>query len=1219
MARRSAILDEPIVAEWALAPYAGALSSARLAAWQGSDAAQSGSIIPNPGPPPTVTPLSEPRELPNDISNQYAIASDEIVYVVDPGYPLALIVQFGGSGAPFTNNGTIWLDNDGPHGYLLNEGRHDIVNHGLIHIRAAEGPVELTNGINSTNSLTNYGSMFFIAEAGQATAFNAPDYWAYVENHGLIAVQALGGASSTGLDVDGVAIGLDIDNTVAFTNHAGARLLVEGSDLAIGVYTNAANDLGRPIVDNAGLIEAQATGPDGVSVGIYVVQPGFVPNTIVNSGTIRADIAIYARNTNRNLLNTQEFVRNLAGGVIDGHIDLGIGDDELANDGFIIGDVVLDAGNDIYRGSGSISGVVDLGFGNDRFTSGAWNDRVIGGRGDDVINSGGGDDILVGGFGNDILDGFVGNDTLIGEWGNDTIITGGGDYVEGNDGNDRVELGDYTFQAVHGGAGTDTLVLATDTRDIDLGAVLASGRVTGFEIIHLNAFKRLLIDAATALDFIGKGVPLRIIGYDTDAVLLEGVWTLQGSTSLDGVTYNRWLNGAAEVLITPSVAVQMANGQDFGGLDPIAAGTPAQQLGAAAGIDYSSPATLLLSHVVQGEGFTVDANEIFFSDGRDVFFANTATTLTNNGLIESYTTAFSAGVGIEFGGNATVINNGVIDVQQLVPQDYENDIFYYVTIGINSGGGNIDGDAPLQNNGEIFVYSRAGSAIGLNTPVAVINTGLLAVISEDHRAIGVNATYGSHVTNFTQLFVNTGTIYVEAGGFGRQIAIENDLFIPEIFVASGVGSYGSLTNDGDIIAVLADDADQTLQTVGVYVNTFFNNAANPATVTNNGLIVGTTAITFRDQAGTQLPNHVINNGLLVGDVVFLDSNDVYDGTRGQIEGTVFGNGGNDILRGGAFADRFDGGLGNDTLDGGSNVDTAVVRGSRSAYTVTQTSTGVWQVTGADGTDTLTAIEFLQFDDQILRLRPGTGVSVNFNTADPSVYQASMNLIRDFDGNALGGNGSWLRIGSADVNGDGDVDQILVNRAIGRFATVGTAPDGLTYFSDHGWAGETRVAGIYIDPLVQSGQVVAGSANDSQRRFQNDLQIENINRVLGANDYDNDGVWEVYFALTDGTAYLRALMHADGNIRYANYQSQQEVIDYLTANGFGSSTWGSWFPNGGTSGQASFAAQGPDNTIGRTALRDLGGENGAMPGDLALSQHAGFALLQPDAITAEFYG
>ena len=35
-------------------------------------------------------------------------------------------------------------------------------------------------------------------------------------------------------------------------------------------------------------------------------------------------------------------------------------------------------------------------------------------------------------------------------------------------------------------------------------------------------------------------------------------------------------------------------------------------------------------------------------------------------------------------------------------------------------------------------------------------------------------------------------------------------------------------------------------------------------------------------------------------------------------------------------------------------------------------------------------------------------------------------------------------------------------------------------------------------------------------------------------------------------YLRALMHADGNIRYANYQSESQMTDYLTNNGLSDS-------------------------------------------------------------------
>ena len=61
----------------------------------------------------------------------------------------------------------------------------------------------------------------------------------------------------------------------------------------------------------------------------------------------------------------------------------------------------------------------------------------------------------------------------------------------------------------------------------------------------------------------------------------------------------------------------------------------------------------------------------------------------------------------------------------------------------------------------------------------------------------------------------------------------------------------------------------------------------------------------------------------------------------------------------------------------------------------------------------------------------------------------------------------------------------------------------------------------------------------------------------ADDYDSDGFQEMYFRTVDGTAYLRALMHADGNIQYANYQSEQQMIDYLTSQGYDENTWGDW--------------------------------------------------------------
>ena len=113
-----------------------------------------------------------------------------------------------------------------------------------------------------------------------------------------------------------------------------------------------------------------------------------------------------------------------------------------------------------------------------------------------------------------------------------------------------------------------------------------------------------------------------------------------------------------------------------------------------------------------------------------------------------------------------------------------------------------------------------------------------------------------------------------------------------------------------------------------------------------------------------------------------------------------------------------------------------------------------------------------------------------------------------------------------------------------------ASTGEIDFSQHGRGGTTRVVGIYIDPLVASGHVDQGGPHDSQTRFQNDLAIDNLS-AKSAGDYDSDGFQEIYWKTNDGTAYLRALMHADGNIQYANYQSEDQMRSYLINNGFGS--------------------------------------------------------------------
>ena len=166
-------------------------------------------------------------------------------------------------------------------------------------------------------------------------------------------------------------------------------------------------------------------------------------------------------------------------------------------------------------------------------------------------------------------------------------------------------------------------------------------------------------------------------------------------------------------------------------------------------------------------------------------------------------------------------------------------------------------------------------------------------------------------------------------------------------------------------------------------------------------------------------------------------------------------------------------------------------------------------------------------------------------------------IADYDGNLHANTGSvsddtktsYKYQGLIDVNADGTKEAIYTNKESGRWVTGSiNSSTGEIDYSDHGSGGTTRVVGIYIDPLVTSGEVEQFGPHDSQRRFQNDLKIDNL-IAKTSGDYDGDGFQEVYWKTNDGTAYLRALMHADGNIQYANYQSEAQMSDYLTSKGY----------------------------------------------------------------------
>ncbi len=200
-------------------------------------------------------------------------------------------------------------------------------------------------------------------------------------------------------------------------------------------------------------------------------------------------------------------------------------------------------------------------------------------------------------------------------------------------------------------------------------------------------------------------------------------------------------------------------------------------------------------------------------------------------------------------------------------------------------------------------------------------------------------------------------------------------------------------------------------------------------------------------------------------------------------------------------------------------------------------------------------------------------------------ETTLDAIKDYDGNLHAGDNleetasSYKYQGMLDVNGDGVFEAIFTNKVSKRWVTAKVdSTTGQIDFNDNGAGGGTRVVGIYEDPLIAEGSNNGGFLSDgvtpapanfgvseeeryvevngetidrlalnSQVRFQNDLDIDNLS-AKHSGDYDSDGVSEVYWKTNDGTAYLRALMHDDGNIRYANYQSEYQMSEYLNAQG-----------------------------------------------------------------------
>gem|GEM_PF-1526433 len=144
--------------------------------------------------------------------------------------------------------------------------------------------------------------------------------------------------------------------------------------------------------------------------------------------------------------------------------------------------------------------------------------------------------------------------------------------------------------------------------------------------------------------------------------------------------------------------------------------------------------------------------------------------------------------------------------------------------------------------------------------------------------------------------------------------------------------------------------------------------------------------------------------------------------------TLSGLAGNDHLDGGGGDDILSGGSGNDMLFGGDGIDTAVFDGNAADYKVTHvnpTVVTVEHLTGADGIDTLTSVENIQFSDQTVagaNRAPETGDTPEIVFQDDIITFSVADLIAnvtDFEGDDLSILGLTVSGGEGSLSDNGD--------------------------------------------------------------------------------------------------------------------------------------------------------------------------------------------------------
>ncbi|MBJ7416202.1 MAG: hypothetical protein JHC88_12270, partial [Niveispirillum sp.] len=718
---------------------------------------------------------------------------------------------------------------------------------------------------------------------------------------------------------------------------------------------------------------------------------------------------------------------SILGGDGQDGIDGGTGDDTIdggAGDDNIIMNQAIGAGYTIVRNNDGSMTLTTAANGTDRLTNVeglAFTDAYvrltvasfIGPDGNSYDGTDVFGDSITGGTGNDYLNGRAGNDTLIGG--------AGGDYFIGGAGNDTIQGGDNGTNQ-QGNVLLDVARYEGNFATYTISSV-TSGGVTTFTVTDNQAGQ----DGDDGTDTL-TGIEVLSFKDQGFVRLVSQTFTNQdGSTYVEGTRFTDTLTGTAN-------------------RDSFNPGTGNDTVDGAGGED-----NVFFNTSIANATITKSGSDVTVAIGGD-------TALLKNVESVSFTDGYLRLTAYESENNGNKFIDGT-DFAETLTGGSGND-YIRGNKGADSLSGAAGGDQFEGGQGNDTIDGGANGTDANGYPIIDMArySGNFAdyTVSFSGGTITVTDNNTSDGDDGTDTLTNIEALSFKDQGFVRVTVAVNDI------TGTGNGNYYEGTRYSDAITGTSD-ADFIRPGLGADTITggdgvdtvaldFTYNSAN--LTENAGTFTYTQGGNSYAMTGVEMVSFTDRTIRLTTTSVDIGGNKNITGS--ELADTITGGTGNDIIDGGVGADSINGGEGNDFIIGGNGNDTInggagmndVVRysgniggynfsynGGTGAVTITDVDTS----NGDDGTDILTNVEMVSFNDTQTRIAAVTTIASDGLSAFIEGTRFNDTLVgadgRDdfFD----------LGAGSGEADGLGGNDTVRINANLEDINVTGSGPYNVT--------------------------------------------------------------------------------------------------------------------------------------------------------------------------------